>query len=493
MMFESFERRVLLSGNGGAISQPNLIASPQADHVDKNAVELNLSVQSQVSLYNAQLTAAIATKTPASGKIQFYSSAKLLGEVRINDDQRAVLNVVLQPGEHTISAHFSGDDAHAPADSQAITYTAGKLFVGMDNARRADDGSVVVDWSHFPVKPTGTVYFGQGPTPAESSTLAAVKLVDGVAVLRQVPDHYPNYLSYAYSGDTYYQGQMYRIDIIPMPIVDHKPVNITITPPAGAVVAGKPANFQIQVVDPDLQAGQWYAGAVKITLDGQDVDRVDVDETGRAEINLTMTAGRHEITAVFDRGLEHARVTDPFHASGAGASITAEVTASSVSLSVTPSSQVILPQGYSIAPAWQAITSTDFNGDGVADYLFGHAGSGRAYVWLMNGQSVATQTGLTPGNGWRVAGASDFDGDGKADILWTNDTTGKQAVWKMNGTAIRGFSVLNHTPARANWRLESVTDLNGDGKDDLLWRNVRTGTAYGWLLDGLRVIGGGAL
>jgi hypothetical protein len=27
--------------------------------------------------------------------------------------------------------------------------------------------------------------------------------------------------------------------------------------------------------------------------------------------------------------------------------------------------------------------------------------------------------------------------------------------------------------------------LNGDGNDDLLWRNVNSGDVYGWLMNGL--------
>lgn len=35
--------------------------------------------------------------------------------------------------------------------------------------------------------------------------------------------------------------------------------------------------------------------------------------------------------------------------------------------------------------------------------------------------------------------------------------------------------------------------MNGDGKRDVLWRNVSTGENYIWHLDGAMVFGGGAL
>jgi len=33
----------------------------------------------------------------------------------------------------------------------------------------------------------------------------------------------------------------------------------------------------------------------------------------------------------------------------------------------------------------------------------------------------------------KVQGIGDFDGDGKADILWRNLTTGTNSLWLMNG------------------------------------------------------------
>jgi hypothetical protein len=78
---------------------------------------------------------------------------------------------------------------------------------------------------------------------------------------------------------------------------------------------------------------------------------------------------------------------------------------------------------------------------------------------------------------------SDFNGDGKVDILWRNYATGKNQIWQLNGstfsTAIELPTVLD-----TNWKMEQVSDFNGDGKVDILWRNYATGKNQIWQLNG---------
>jgi hypothetical protein len=52
---------------------------------------------------------------------------------------------------------------------------------------------------------------------------------------------------------------------------------------------------------------------------------------------------------------------------------------------------------------------------------------------------------------WQLSGAGDFNGDGKDDVLWRDDSTGQQKVWLMNGTVKAGGQVLMDTKPGVEW------------------------------------------
>lgn len=134
--------------------------------------------------------------------------------------------------------------------------------------------------------------------------------------------------------------------------------------------------------------------------------------------------------------------------------------------------------------------SNDFNGDGRSDVL-----------WLLEDNIAVSNWLATPSGGFTVNDANafnwltawdtydfqvtgDFNGDGRADLLWLVDAT--WAPWHMiwlsdanGGTAIGGPSVWFEV-TDPSWRIAGSGDFNGDGIDDLLWRNV-DGTISNWL------------
>jgi nucleoside phosphorylase len=137
---------------------------------------------------------------------------------------------------------------------------------------------------------------------------------------------------------------------------------------------------------------------------------------------------------------------------------------------------------------WSIVGQRDFSGDGYAELLW-HNLSGDTAIWLMNGAAIS-QTGdfgVIPTT-WTVAGTGDFNGDGSGDILWRNTSTGDVAIWLMNGTAVSQATDFINVPVASGWTIAGTGDFNGDGKTDILWRNISTGDVAIWLMNGTTIV-----
>jgi subtilisin family serine protease len=83
---------------------------------------------------------------------------------------------------------------------------------------------------------------------------------------------------------------------------------------------------------------------------------------------------------------------------------------------------------------------------------------------------------------------SDFNGDGRSDLVFRNYTTGANDVWFMNGSTVLG-SVPLPGVSDVSWQIVGVGDFNADGWPDLVWRHAVVGLDYLWYMNGSTVIG----
>jgi len=136
-----------------------------------------------------------------------------------------------------------------------------------------------------------------------------------------------------------------------------------------------------------------------------------------------------------------------------------------------------------VASDWHVAGTGDFNGDGVADVLWQN-NSGAIIDWLGKGdgsfvgndQSFSTALDSS----WHVAGTGDFNGDGIADILWRNDSgTVTDELGEPNGTFVSNQANLS-TQVDSSWHIAATGDFNGDGLSDVLWQN-NSGAVLDWL------------
>jgi uncharacterized delta-60 repeat protein len=151
---------------------------------------------------------------------------------------------------------------------------------------------------------------------------------------------------------------------------------------------------------------------------------------------------------------------------------------------------------------WKVEATGDFDGDGDLDLVYRNYGSnsglfGQNVIALSeSGQYTYQNVNFdVSDSNWRIETAGDFDGDGKDDLVWRNYGTGSELgrnlVWLMNGGQLKvnGVKDLGFTVADAAWRIEAAADFNGDGKCDLIWRNYGSnsstlGNNLVWLMNG---------
>ena len=81
---------------------------------------------------------------------------------------------------------------------------------------------------------------------------------------------------------------------------------------------------------------------------------------------------------------------------------------------------------------------------------------------------------------------SDFNGDGKSDIVWRQVSTGRAILYLMNGGTLLSSIELG---GNTDWSAVATGDFNGDGKADILWRQASTGNVLLNLMNSGTVLG----
>lgn len=134
---------------------------------------------------------------------------------------------------------------------------------------------------------------------------------------------------------------------------------------------------------------------------------------------------------------------------------------------------------------WRVVGVADFNGDGRADILWRHMGSGNNTLWLMDGLTRTTYGAIVAlaDLRWAIVGAADFDADGKSDILWRNTGDGRNSIWLMDGLTRRSSTALQAV-TDLNFKVAGLGDFNGDGRNDIFWRHATSGKNILWQMDG---------
>ena len=137
---------------------------------------------------------------------------------------------------------------------------------------------------------------------------------------------------------------------------------------------------------------------------------------------------------------------------------------------------------------WKVVGAADLNGDGQLDLVWSHVQTGALRIWHMDGLLQIDSVPIALGTGdpqWEVAGLADMNGDGHADLVWRHYGTGGIATWLLNDTQVLNTLWLSpDAVSDLTWRIAGVVDMNADGQADLVWQQVSTGVLAVWYMSG---------
>ena len=154
----------------------------------------------------------------------------------------------------------------------------------------------------------------------------------------------------------------------------------------------------------------------------------------------------------------------------------------------------VLALGPNPGRSWQVLAFTDVSGDSLADVLFFNRRTREVMVWILDGEGIADTAVIGANPGAVPLGVGDLDGDGRRDILWRLPT-GAAWGWLLDGTTVRESAAIGgiDAPIGRSWKVVGIADLDGDGADDVVWRDSAAGAVTWWRMEGLRAVSVGLL
>ena len=244
-----------------------------------------------------------ATVTPGfntgalTGSVTFYDGANSLGSAPVSNGQAVLANVSLTPGEHSITATYSGDTNYLPSTSLVLNETENSSASTTTTLASSVNPSSFNQFVSF----TATVTASGGGTPTGSVTfldgataLATIQLSNGAAIFATsalvVGTHS---ITASYSGDSNFNASS---SSPLLQVVKAQPVTVALGSSLNPSVYGQPVSLTATITP---QYGGTATGTVTFYDSGTVLGSSAVSGNAASLIVNSLTAGAHSLAASY--------------------------------------------------------------------------------------------------------------------------------------------------------------------------------------------------
>ena len=255
----------------------------------------SLTAAPNPSVYGGSVTlTAAVSPSAATGSVQFFNGATLLGSATLSSGQGQLSITTLPVGANSLTAVYSGDATYLSSTSAAVAQTVTTAPVVMTMTASPNPATayqpITLTATVSPVTATGTVQFVQYQPPAVG-IWGTVTLANGTATLT-VPSLAPGTynLGANYSGDANFQSMSWGMPLVVKPA---PPSSVTLTSSLDPAALGQTVTFTA-VVSPATATG-----TVNF-MDGSTLLGTVTISGGTAALSVsTLSIGAHLITAAY--------------------------------------------------------------------------------------------------------------------------------------------------------------------------------------------------
>jgi hypothetical protein len=139
---------------------------------------------------------------------------------------------------------------------------------------------------------------------------------------------------------------------------------------------------------------------------------------------------------------------------------------------------VSLPANYPV------LTCGDFNRDGFQDVLQFDPATSTALVEKLSGaSSFATQWSTKVGTAWVLIGAADLNGDGRDEIVWRNKESGHVSAWAFPTSGSFQPQYLLYAAVPLTWNIRAIGKVDFTPSKGLIWHHALTESVVHWKLN----------